>query len=162
MARILTSKQKAIEIISNRINDLSGFNYNNFNHVAWKARTISDLTEIFGAASNQVFNAQNLNFYDVVVTENTKVKENFRQLLKGYIDFINDHIPDVQRTEPVQTNWEAQYHEMHKLLIQSKKNFEDLNVIVLKRNETIEELSTELQSVRESVFNLEGLTITNC
>ncbi|WP_121812772.1 hypothetical protein [Mucilaginibacter kameinonensis] len=156
MARIFTSKQKAIELISNRINELNS--YQNFNHVAWKARTVSDLTEIFGPASNQVFNAQRLNFFEIVTNENQKVIENFRQLLRGYVEFIKDHILDAPVKVAEQIDWEKQYHEMHSIVIQKSENFDSLHKIVESRNSEIDELELEIERLKNNVFQTENVT----
>ncbi|UOE48001.1 hypothetical protein MTO98_26680 [Mucilaginibacter sp. SMC90] len=156
MARIFTSKQKAIDLINNRINELNDFQ--NFNHVAWKARTVSDLTEIFGPASNQVFNAQRLNFYDIVTNENGKIRENFRQLLQSYIGFIKDHIPEAQVKVVEQIDWEKQYNEMHNIVIQKGHNFDALHKLLENRDSMIDELNAEVEMLKNNVFQTENVT----
>ncbi|HYV95627.1 MAG TPA: hypothetical protein VE978_27880 [Chitinophagales bacterium] len=89
---LLIPKDRAINILRQRISDLNDFH---FNSKAWKDRTILDVKEIFGEFSNQWLQVYGLNFETYVSTEKQKVLNEGKQtaniLLYSYIDFINEY-----------------------------------------------------------------------
>lgn len=145
--KLSIEKNKAIQILRDRINELESYN---FNPEAWKERTVLDLKEIFPFGSTQYIKIQFLNFDTFVTSEKTKVfqdaKRTARDVLNSYIDFIEEYsVVAVQRKIIAEKDFEQKYYE---LLNDRNGLVSDWNDLV-KNHEKVLNENSEIQGRNE-------------
>jgi hypothetical protein len=149
--KLLIPKDKAIQILQDRI---SGLHANDFNAEAWKERTVLDLKEIFPRGSTQYLKIQFLRFDTFVVADKRKVmleaKKTAIQILKSYIEFINEYSKVAEERNVIkEKDFETKYYE---LLTERNEIVTDYNGL-LKNYEEQLETNSELLDQEENLNN---------
>jgi len=145
--KLSIEKNKAIQILQDRINELESYN---FNAEAWKERTVLDLKEIFPFGSTQYLKIQFLNFDTLVTSEKTKVfqdaKRTAKDVLNSYIDFIEEYSAVAEQRKIIaEKDFEQKYYE---LLDERNGLVSDWNNLVKKHEEALNE-KAEIQGQSE-------------
>jgi hypothetical protein len=149
--KLLIPKDKAIQILQDRI---SGLQVYGFNAEAWKERTVLDLKEIFPRCSTQYLKIQNLRFATFVVAEKRKVmleaQKTTTQILKSFIEFINEYSKVAgERNVIKEKDFETKYYE---LLKERNEIVTDYNGL-LKNYEKQLDTNSELLDQEENLNN---------
>ena len=142
-------KEKAIQIIQDRI---SGLNAYDFNAEAWKERTVLDLKEIFPIGSTQYLKIQFLRFDTYVVADKNKVvleaKKTAEQVLKSYIEFINEYSKVAEERKIIkEKDFETKYYDL----------FKERNEIVTDYNGLVKNYEEQLDTNSELLDQTENL-----
>lgn len=159
--KLLVTKEKAIQILQDRISELHKYN---FNPEAWKERTVLDLKEIFPSGSSQYIKIQFLNFNTFVTLEKTKVfnetKKNAEDILKSYISFIEEYSRVAEEREIIkEKNFEEKYFE---LLEERNQIVRDCNNMISDYDKSIDERSiliNENEDLKEQIQKIKDETI---
>lgn len=165
--KLLIPKDKAIQILQDRI---SGLQVYDFNAEAWKERTVLDLKEIFPRCSTQYLKIQNLRFDTFVVAEKRKVmleaQKTATQILKSFIEFINEYSKVAEERNVIkEKDFETKYYELLKerneivtdyngLL----KNYEkqlDTNLELLDQEEN---LNNQIDTIRRETIQIDNIS----
>lgn len=147
--RLLIPKEKAIQILQDRISELNVFD---FNAEAWKERTVLDLKEIFPIGSTQYLKIQFLRFDTYVVADRHKVmaetKKTAEQVLKSYIEFINEYSKVAEERKVIkEKDFETKYYDLLK----------ERNEIVTDYNAFLKNYEEQLDTNSELLDQIEGL-----
>lgn len=149
--KLLIPKDKAVQILQNRISGL--YNYD-FNAEAWKERTVLDLKEIFPLGSTQYLKIEFLRFDTFVVADKHRVmleaQKTAEQVLKSYIEFINEYSKVAEERKVIkEKDYETKYYD---LLKERNEVVSEYNVI-LKNYEEQHNTNSELVDQTEDLLN---------
>lgn len=147
--KLLIPKDKAIQILQDRISGLYAYD---FNAEAWKERTVLDLKEIFPIGSTQYLKIQFLRFDTYVVADKHKVlleaQKTAEQVLKSYIEFINEYSKVAEERIVIkEKDFETKYYELLK----------ERNEIVTEYNGLIKNYEEQLDTNSELLDQAENL-----
>jgi len=159
--RLLIDKNKAIQILKDRIADIDKFN---FNPESWKERTVLDLKEIFPVGSTQYIKIEFLSFDTYVVSEKAKVlseaKKTAKELLTSYIEFIDEYSKVAQEKKVIkEKDFEAKYYE---ILKERNELVKDWNNLIKNHEEQIEtnsEIQKQLENKGQQLKKIKDETI---
>lgn len=161
-------KNKAIQILRQRINDLTEYN---FNPKAWKDKTENDLREIFPIGSMQWLQISSIQFDTFVTSDKQKVlqegKDTGKRLLDSYIDFIENYS---EIAEQKQLITESNYQEKYKKLLSEwndlvpqwnelLKNHQATLAEGEAKKEQIENLNTEIVQIKNNTVQFDNISV---
>lgn len=161
-------KDQAIKILRQRIQELSGYN---FNSKVWKDRTVLDLKQIFGILGDQWLQVSSITFDTVVTSEQSRIlqagKQSAAGLLNSYIDFIEEYSQAELEAEKNQTETiQQQYYELLQQKSSLVTNYQALKTkheSLLKENEEIKSAAknamSENQRLKENTLQLDNVTL---
>ncbi|SDP22408.1 hypothetical protein SAMN05428975_0767 [Mucilaginibacter sp. OK268] len=166
MAGIEIPKQKAIKLLNDCIFDLD----NSFDEKVWKSKTEHEVKAIFGVLDMRHLEISQLRFGSIVgvssIDQINRSKETAKKLVQSYISFIEEHIPDPVQAAIAQPTWETKYNKLQTQYAQIQNSNSQLAEKVKANNLTIAQLQTdlaekdaEIQRLKDSVFQLDELTI---
>lgn len=167
--RLLIPKEKAIQILQDRISELNVFD---FNAEAWKERTVLDLKEIFPIGSTQYLKIQFLRFDTYVVADRHKVmaetKKTAEQVLKSYIEFINEYSKVAEERKVIkEKDFETKYYD---LLKERNEIVTDYNAFLKNYEEQldtnselldqIESLNNQIETIRRDTIQIDNVSFS--
>lgn len=167
--RLLIPKDKAIQILQDRI---SGLNVYDFNAEAWKERTVLDLKEIFPIGSTQYLKIQFLRFDTYVVADKHKVmleaKKTAEQVLKSYIEFINEYSKVAEERKVIkEKDFETKYYD---LLKERNEIVTDYNGLIKNYEEQLdtnselldqtENLNNQIETIRRDTIQIDNVSFS--
>lgn len=161
-------KNKAIQILRQRIAELSEYN---FNPKAWKDKTENDLREIFPIGSMQWLQISTIQFDTFITSDKQRVlkegKDTGQRLLNSYIDFIENYSEIAEQRQLItQNNYQDKYN---KLLSEWNKLVPQWNELLKKhqevlaegeaKNEQIENLNNEIIQIKNNTVQFENISV---
>lgn len=161
-------KNKAIQILRQRIAELSEYN---FNSKAWKDKTENDLREIFPIGSMQWLQISTIQFDTFITSDKQRVlqegKDTGQRLLNSYIDFIENYS---EIAEQKQLITESNYQEKYNKLLSEWNDLVPQWNDLLKRHQTtlaegeakteqIENLNTEIVQIKNNTVQFDNISV---
>lgn len=161
-------QNKAIQILRQRISDLSEYN---FNPKAWKDKTENDLREIFPIGSMQWLQISTIQFDTFITNDKQRVlqegKDTGQRLLNSYIDFIQNYSEIAEQKQLItETNFQEKYN---KLLLEWNELVPQWNVLLKRhqitlteseaKNEQIENLNTEIDQINNNTVQFDNISV---
>ena len=148
MMQLLIPKDEAINILRQRLQELS---QNNFNPKVWKDRTILDLKQIFGFAADQWLQISSIYFDTAITSQKAQKLQEGREaalgLLISYIDFIEQYSKIAAQRKQIQENeFEQKYYQ---LLADYNKNGKKYINLMDDHSKLIDENSTLIDEKNE-------------
>jgi hypothetical protein len=166
---LLINKDKAIKILRDRLAELDDFN---FNHKAWKDRTVLDLKEIFPLGSSQWLQVSQISFTTFVTSEKNKVlnggKATARKLINSYIDFINEYSSVAEERQVIkERDYEQKYVDLlkkwnelvpqyHELLNKYDKQLDD----TISIQDQLDERENEINRIKSETIQLDNVSFS--
>jgi hypothetical protein len=167
--KILIPKDKAIQILQDRI---SGLNVYDFNAEAWKERTVLDLKEIFPLDSTQYLKIQFLRFDTYIVANKYEVmsdaKRTAEQVLKSYIEFINEYSKVAEERKVIkEKDFETKYYDLLKerneIVTNSNgiiKNYEEQFHTNSELLDQTEKLKIQIETIRKDTIQIDNVSFS--
>ncbi len=161
-------KNNAIQILRQRITELSDYN---FNSKAWKDKTENDLKEIFPIGSTQWLQISTIQFDTFITSDKHRVllegKDTGQRLLNSYIDFIENYSEIAEQKQLItESNYQDKYNkllsEWNTLVPQwndlLKKNQATLVESEAKKQQ-IENLNTEIVQIKKNTVQFDNISV---
>lgn len=161
-------KDKAIQILRQRIAELSEYN---FNPKAWKDKTENDLREIFPIGSMQWLQISTIQFDTFITSDKQRVlqegKDTGRRLVNSYIDFIENYSEIAEQRQLItENNYQEKYN---KLLSEWNDLVPQWNDLLKKhqttlaesesKNEQIENLNTGIIQIKNNTVQFDNISV---
>lgn len=161
-------KEKAIQILRQRIAELSSYD---FNAEAWKAKTVNDVTEMFPLGSSKWIQVSSIKFETYITREKAEQlrtgKETGRKLLESYIEFIENYT-EVAEKKPAaaDSNYQQKYtgllQEWNQLATKWNtlvKEHDAMSDDVAAKENQIDALKQEVEQVKRDTIRHDNITI---
>lgn len=161
-------KAKAIQILRQRITELSEYN---FNPKAWKDKTENDLREIFPLGSMQWLQISTIQFDTFVTSDKQRVlqegKDTGRRLLNSYIDFIENYSEIAEQKQMVvESNYQEKYNkllsEWNDLVPQWNNLLKEHQTTLGEseaKNQQIENLNNEIVQIKANTVQFDNISL---
>jgi hypothetical protein len=161
-------KNKAIQILRQRIAELSEYN---FNPKAWKDKTENDLREIFPVGSMQWLQISTIQFDTFVTSDKQRVlqegKDTGQRLLNSYIDFIENYSEIAEQRQLItENNYQDKYNkllsEWNELVPQWNELLKKHQAILAEgeaKKEQIENLNSEIVQIKSNTFQFDNISV---
>jgi len=161
-------KNKAIQILRQRIAELSEYN---FNPKAWKDKTENDLREIFPIGSMQWLQISTIQFDTFITSDKQRVlqegKDTGQRLLSSYIDFIENYSEIAEQKQLItENNYQDKYNkllsEWNELVPQWNELLKKHQAVLAEgeaKNEQIENLNNEIVQIKNNTVQFDNISV---